>query len=87
MLQKVEISDAGKTESMTNEQVDRMDFDEINATALEEGKKPAVGHRVPPGATKASLQTRWFISAASYKETTRVLTKAAVNGKADEIGA
>ena len=85
MLQKVEVSDAGDTDLITNEQVDRMDFDAVNAKMLEEGKKPAVGHPVLLGITKASLQTRSFISAASFQETTRVLTEAAVNGKADDL--
>ncbi|MFD1704870.1 DNA-directed RNA polymerase subunit beta' [Methylopila henanensis] len=85
MLQKVEISDAGDTDLITNEQVDRMEFDDVNAKMLAEGKKPAVGHPVLLGITKASLQTRSFISAASFQETTRVLTEAAVNGKVDDL--
>jgi DNA-directed RNA polymerase subunit beta' len=85
MLQKVEITDAGETELLASEQVDRSDFDVINAKAVEEGKKPAVGHPVLLGITKASLQTKSFISAASFQETTRVLTEAAVNGKADTL--
>jgi DNA-directed RNA polymerase subunit beta' len=67
------------------EQVDRIEFDEINARAVAEGKKPAVAHPVLLGITKASLQTRSFISAASFQETTRVLTEAAVNGKVDTL--
>jgi len=85
MLQKVEITDAGETDLLASEQVDRSEFDAINAKAAEEGKKPAVGHPVLLGITKASLQTRSFISAASFQETTRVLTEAAVNGKADTL--
>jgi DNA-directed RNA polymerase subunit beta' len=85
MLQKVEITDAGETELLASEQVDRSEMDEINARAVEEGKKPASGHPVLLGITKASLQTRSFISAASFQETTRVLTEAAVNGKADTL--
>jgi DNA-directed RNA polymerase subunit beta' len=85
MLQKVEIDDAGETELLASEQVDRSELDEINARAEAEGKKPAVGHPVLLGITKASLQTRSFISAASFQETTRVLTEAAVNGKADTL--
>jgi DNA-directed RNA polymerase subunit beta' len=85
MLQKVEISDAGETDLITGEQVDRLELDEINARALEEGKKPAQGYPVLLGITKASLQTRSFISAASFQETTRVLTEAAVNGKIDTL--
>jgi DNA-directed RNA polymerase subunit beta' len=85
MLQKVEITDAGETELINNEQIDRIEFDEINARAKEEGKKPATAHPVLLGITKASLQTRSFISAASFQETTRVLTEAAVNGKVDTL--
>jgi len=85
MLQKVEVDDAGETELLSGEQIDRVEFDEINARAVEEGKKPAVAHPVLLGITKASLQTRSFISAASFQETTRVLTEAAVNGKIDTL--
>ena len=60
-------------------------MDEINARVEAEGKKPASGHPVLLGITKASLQTRSFISAASFQETTRVLTEAAVNGKVDPL--
>jgi DNA-directed RNA polymerase subunit beta' len=85
MLQKVEINDTGETDLLVSEQIDRSDFDVINAKAVDEGKKPAVGHPVLLGITKASLQTKSFISAASFQETTRVLTEAAVNGKADTL--
>jgi DNA-directed RNA polymerase subunit beta' len=85
MLQKVEITDSGETELIQGEQVDRIEFDEINARAVDAGKKPAVAHPVLLGITKASLQTRSFISAASFQETTRVLTEAAVNGKVDTL--
>jgi DNA-directed RNA polymerase subunit beta' len=85
MLQKVEIDDAGETELLQSEQIDRSEMDEINARVVAEGKKPASGHPVLLGITKASLQTRSFISAASFQETTRVLTEAAVNGKADTL--
>jgi DNA-directed RNA polymerase subunit beta' len=85
MLQKVEIDDSGETDLIQGEQVDRIEFDEVNAKAQEEGKKPATAHPVLLGITKASLQTRSFISAASFQETTRVLTEAAVNGKADTL--
>ncbi|MSP31238.1 MAG: DNA-directed RNA polymerase subunit beta' [Pseudolabrys sp.] len=85
MLQKVEIDDAGETELLQSEQIDRSEMDEINVRAVAEGKKPASGHPVLLGITKASLQTRSFISAASFQETTRVLTEAAVNGKADTL--
>ena len=85
MLQKVEITDAGETELITGEQLDKIELDEINEKMKEEGKKPAKGHPVLLGITKASLQTRSFISAASFQETTRVLTEAAVNGKHDTL--
>ncbi|HWL04559.1 MAG TPA: DNA-directed RNA polymerase subunit beta' [Xanthobacteraceae bacterium] len=85
MLQKVEIDDAGETDLIQGEQVDKIEMDEVNARFAAEGKKPAVGHPVLLGITKASLQTRSFISAASFQETTRVLTEAAVNGKVDTL--
>jgi DNA-directed RNA polymerase subunit beta' len=85
MLQKVEIDDTGETELITGDQIDKLELDEINAAAKELGKKPASGHPILLGITKASLQTRSFISAASFQETTRVLTEAAVNGKIDTL--
>jgi DNA-directed RNA polymerase subunit beta' len=85
MLQKVEITDVGETDMIHAEQIDKIEFDEINARFVAEGKKPAVAHPVLLGITKASLQTRSFISAASFQETTRVLTEAAVNGKSDTL--
>ncbi|WOJ90145.1 DNA-directed RNA polymerase subunit beta' [Methylocapsa polymorpha] len=85
MLQKVDIVDPGDTDFLSGEQVDQTELDEANTKAIEEGKKPASGTPVLLGITKASLQTRSFISAASFQETTRVLTEAAVNGKADTL--
>jgi DNA-directed RNA polymerase subunit beta' len=85
MLQKVEIDDVGETDLIHGDQMDKIELDQINARAVEDGKKPATGHPVLLGITKASLQTRSFISAASFQETTRVLTEAAVNGKADTL--
>ena len=85
MLQKVEIDESGDTELLNGEQIDKIEFDEINAANRAAGKKEAVAHPVLLGITKASLQTRSFISAASFQETTRVLTEAAVNGKADTL--
>jgi len=85
MLQKVEIDNPGETELIQGEQIDKIEFDEVNARMVEEGKKPAEAHPVLLGITKASLQTRSFISAASFQETTRVLTEAAVNGKIDTL--
>ena len=85
MLQKVDITDPGDTEFLTNEQVDQFDLEKANEKALADGGRPAVGTPVLLGITKASLQTRSFISAASFQETTRVLTEAAVNGKVDTL--
>ena len=85
MLQKVEVEDAGETDLLKGEQLDRIDFDELNAAIEKAGKRPATGKPVLLGITKASLQTKSFISAASFQETTRVLTDAAVNGKADTL--
>jgi DNA-directed RNA polymerase subunit beta' len=84
MLQKVEITDGGDTTLLAGEQVDREEMDEFNAK-LAPGQAPAVGKPVLLGITKASLQTRSFISAASFQETTRVLTQAAVEGKKDNL--
>src|SRR6266513_2385173 len=85
MLQKVEITDQGDTDMISGEQGDKIEFDQINEKAKEEGKKIATGTPVLLGMTKASLQTRSFFSAASVQETTRVLTEAAVNGKVDPL--
>src|SRR5512136_3401246 len=85
MLQKVEITDQGDTDMISGEQIDKIEFDQLNAKAKEEGKKIATGTPVLLGITKASLQTRSFFSAASFQETTRVLTEAAVNGKIDPL--
>ncbi|MGE0183909.1 MAG: DNA-directed RNA polymerase subunit beta' [Parvularculaceae bacterium] len=85
MLQKVEISDPGDSLFLKEEQIDKIEFDEMNAKLEDQGKRPAKGSPVLLGITKASLQTRSFISAASFQETTRVLTDAAVNGKVDTL--
>jgi DNA-directed RNA polymerase subunit beta' len=85
MLQKTEVDNPGSTEFLKGEQVDRIDFEDANAAVEAAGGKPATGQPVLLGITKASLQTRSFISAASFQETTRVLTDAAVNGKTDAL--
>jgi DNA-directed RNA polymerase subunit beta' len=85
MLQKVEIEDPGDTTYLVGEQADRSEFDEINEKAAKENGRPAKAKPVLQGITKASLQTRSFISAASFQETTRVLTEAAVSGKVDTL--
>ncbi|MET3722346.1 DNA-directed RNA polymerase subunit beta' [Sphingomonas trueperi] len=84
MLQKVEITDGGDTTLLAGEQVDRDEMDEHNEK-LQPGQQPAQGKPILLGITKASLQTRSFISAASFQETTRVLTEAAVQGKKDTL--
>ncbi|WP_421759791.1 DNA-directed RNA polymerase subunit beta' [Devosia sp.] len=83
MLQKVEITDPGDSGMLKDEQLDKLDLDELNDQLVADGKKPALANPVLLGITKASLQTRSFVSAASFQETTRVLTEAAVSGKAD----
>jgi DNA-directed RNA polymerase subunit beta' len=85
MLQKMEITEPGDTTFLTGEQIDRDEFEAANAKALTEGLRPAQAQEVLQGITKASLQTRSFISAASFQETTRVLTEAAVSGRVDEL--
>ncbi|WP_413870051.1 DNA-directed RNA polymerase subunit beta' [Albidovulum sp.] len=85
MLQKIEILDSGETTLLKGEHVDKAEFDEENQKALARGGRPAAGEPVLLGITKASLQTRSFISAASFQETTRVLTEAAVQGKRDTL--
>jgi len=85
MLQKVEITDGGDSTLLPGEQVEREEFEEINAKLKAEGKREAKAKPVLLGITKASLQTRSFISAASFQETTRVLTEAAVQGKVDRL--
>ncbi len=85
MLQKVEISEGGDSPYLKEEHVDKVEYDETNIRLKEEGKQLAVGAPVLLGITKASLQTRSFISAASFQETTRVLTEAAVQGKIDTL--
>jgi DNA-directed RNA polymerase subunit beta' len=85
MLQKFEISEPGDTSFLAGEQVDRIEYLETNERLEAEGKRPAVGMSVLLGITKASLQTRSFISAASFQETTRVLTEASVQGKVDTL--
>ncbi|MDH3476459.1 MAG: DNA-directed RNA polymerase subunit beta', partial [Rhodospirillales bacterium] len=85
MLQKVEITEAGDSTFLVGEQVDREEFEEVNRKVAAESGEPASGTPVLQGITKASLQTRSFISAASFQETTRVLTEAAVQGKHDSL--
>jgi DNA-directed RNA polymerase subunit beta' len=85
MLQKWEILDSGETTLLKGEHVDKMEFDQANEKAIAKGGRPAQGEPILLGITKASLQTRSFISAASFQETTRVLTEASVQGKRDKL--
>ncbi len=85
MLQKYEVTDSGETTLLEGEHVDKSEFEEINDRAVANGRKPARGGPILLGITKAALQTRSFISAASFQETTRVLTEAAVQGKRDNL--
>ncbi len=85
MLKKVEIKSPGDSNYLTGEIIDKIIYEEINEKLKKDGKKPAQGERVLLGITKASLQTNSFISAASFQETTRVLTDAAIRGKIDKL--
>jgi len=85
MLQKWEISESGGSTLLKGEHVDKAEFDAANAKAIANGMEPAKGGPILLGITKASLQTRSFISAASFQETTRVLTEAATQGKRDKL--
>ena len=85
MLQKWEIAESGDTTLLKGEHVDKAEFDAANEKALSKGGRPAQGEPILLGITKASLQTRSFISAASFQETTRVLTEASVQGKRDKL--
>jgi DNA-directed RNA polymerase subunit beta' len=85
MLQKVEVMDRGETRLLLGEQIDAVEAKLINEEAVADGKKPAVLEPVLQGITKASLQTSSFISAASFQETTRVLTEAAVSSRVDNL--
>lgn len=85
MLQKVEITNSGDTTMLIGENIDREEFEAENAATKAKKKKIATGKPVLLGITKASLQTKSFISAASFQETTRVLTEAAIHGKVDKL--
>ncbi|MFV0334898.1 MAG: DNA-directed RNA polymerase subunit beta', partial [Tropicimonas sp.] len=80
-----EILDSGETTLLKGEHVDKTEFDAANEKAIADGRRPAEGEPFLLGITKASLQTRSFISAASFQETTRVLTEASVQGKRDKL--
>jgi DNA-directed RNA polymerase subunit beta' len=85
MLQKVKIVDPGDTSLLEGEHVDRLEFREVNQTILNGGGNPSRSEPLLLGITKASLTTESFISAASFQETTRVLTDAAVRGARDDL--
>jgi DNA-directed RNA polymerase subunit beta' len=85
MLKKIKVEDNGETPMFAGSLVDMHEFEEENEKAIAEGKKPATGRRALLGITKASLATESFLSAASFQETTRVLTEAAVKGKVDNL--
>ena len=85
MLKKVEIKQPGDTDLLLGETIDLLDMIKINEDLKAKNKKPAVYERILLGITKASLQTKSFVSAASFQETTRVLTDASIKGKVDYL--
>ena len=85
MLKKIRIEEKGDTEFLPGTMVDVLDFEEVNEQLVAEGKEPATGEQIMLGITKASLATESFLSAASFQETTKVLTEAAINGKVDHL--
>jgi len=85
MLSKVKVEDAGDTDMLPGSLANLHDFEEQNESTIAQGGSPAVGKRALLGITKASLATDSFLSAASFQETTRVLTEAAIKGKEDHL--
>ena len=85
MLRRVRIKDTGDTNLLVDDQVERSVFEQENEKAFRDGKRPAVAEPLLLGITKASLSTESFISAASFQETTKVLTQAAIEGKIDHL--
>ena len=85
MLKKIKVDNPGDSEYLPGITVDVLDFNEINEKLIEEGKEPAEGTQIMLGITKAALATNSFLSAASFQETTKVLTEAAINGKVDPL--
>ena len=85
MLKKIRVEESGDSEVLPGTSMDVLDFNEMNEALLADGKKPAEGKQVLLGITKASLATDSFLSAASFQETTKVLTEAAINGKVDHL--
>ena len=85
MLKKVRIEDKGDTDFLPGTMADVLEFNEVNEQMEAEGKEPAKGEQIMLGITKASLATDSFLSAASFQETTKVLTEAAIKGKVDHL--
>ena len=85
MLKKIRIEESGDSDVLPGVSMDVLDFNEMNEQLIAEGKRPAEGKQVMLGITKASLATDSFLSAASFQETTKVLTEAAINGKVDHL--
>ncbi len=85
MLKKIRVEEAGDSELLPGTNVDILEFEDINKALEEEGKEPASGEQIMLGITKASLATNSFLSAASFQETTKVLTEAAIKGKVDPL--
>jgi DNA-directed RNA polymerase subunit beta' len=85
MLKKIRIEENGDTEFLPGSLVDVLEYEDLNEELIKEGKEPAVGKQVLLGITKASLATDSFMSAASFQETTKVLTEAAIKGKVDKL--
>jgi len=85
MLKKIRVEESGDSEVLPGTSMDVLDFNEMNEALIAEGKQPAEGKQVMLGITKASLATDSFLSAASFQETTKVLTEAAINGKVDRL--
>ena len=85
MLKKIKIEESGDSDVLPGVSMDVLDYNDMNERLIEEGKQPAEGKQVMLGITKASLATDSFLSAASFQETTKVLTEAAINGKIDKL--
>ena len=85
MLKKIRIEENGDSDFLPGTMVDVLDFEDVNEKLIAEGKEPATGEPVMLGITKASLATNSFLSAASFQETTKVLTEAAIKGKVDPL--
>jgi DNA-directed RNA polymerase subunit beta' len=85
MLRKVRIEKSGDTDFLPGSLVDFLDFEDMNESLIKEGKEPAEGTRIVLGITKSALATNSFLSAASFQETTKVLTDAAIKGKVDPL--